>query len=230
MESTVFCPNCGKVFKVVEPQPIKLVKHTAIETNWLEIKKAILQNPADVFSVGDRISCVLKNGQAVEFTVAAINPYTKNEVAFVMEDLLDDEYFMNERNTNKGGWSKCDLRTTLHTKIFELLPDELQAVIKPRIIAQNIHGDILKSTDKLWIPSRKELFGVDNDVDVDDVHFPLFTTPKSRVKNRKGEWEWYWTRTPLSSSSTSFCGVTNGGHSNGSLAASSNGVAFGFLL
>lgn len=230
MESTVFCPNCGKVFKVVEPQNIKLIKHTAIETNWLEIKKVILQNPADVFSVGDRISCVLKNGQAVEFTVAAINPYAKNEVAFVMEDLLDGEYSMNEHNTNKGGWSKCDLRTTLNTEIFELLPDELQAVIKPRTIAQNIHGNVLKSTDKLWIPSRKELFGVDNDVDVDDIHFPLFTTPKSRVKNRKGEWEWYWLRSPLSSSSAYFCLVYTNGSSVSHVANYSNGVAFGFLL
>lgn len=234
MKTTIYCPDCGKMLEVTvldkEPQKIKLVKKNSIETNWLDVKKAVIENAAGVFEVGDKISCTLKNGQVIEFTVAAINPYGKNEVAFVTEDLLDDEYQMNEENTNKGGWSKSDLRTTLNTKIFDLLPDELQAVIKPRTIVQDIYDAVFKSTDKLWIPSRKELFGVDNDVDKGDVHFPLFNTYKSRVKNRKGQYEWYWTRSPLASSSTYFCFVYSGGNSNSNNANHSYGVAFGFLL
>lgn len=234
MKTAFYCPDCGKMHEVTvpdkEPQKIKLVKKHHIITNWLDVKKAVIENAAGAFEVGDKISCTLKNGQDIEFTVAAINHYGKNEVAFITEDLLDDEYQMNEENTNKGGWSKSDLRTTLNTKILELLPDELQAVIKPRTIVQDIYDAVFKSTDKLWIPSRKELFGVDNDVDKGDVHFPLFNTYKSRVKNRNGQYEWYWTRSPLASSSINFCYVHGYGNSYDTNASSSNGVAFGFLL
>ena len=83
--------------------------------------------------------------------------------------------------------------------------------------------------DKLWVPSQTEMFGGENEVDQGDVHFPLFATPKSRVKNRNGEWEWYWTRTPRASSSTGFCYVNGGGYSVNN-AFNSLGVAFGFLI
>ena len=147
-----------------------------------------------------------------------------------MEDCLAADSVMNAECHNKGGWYGSDLRTKLNTEILALLPDELVAVIKPRQIVQKHKGDTFTSVDKLWVPSHTELFGGENEVDQGDVHFPLFQTPKSRVKNRNGDYEWYWTRTPRASSSTSFCGVNNNGNSNYIIASNSNGVAFGFLI
>jgi len=65
---------------------------------------------------------------------------------------------------------------------------------------------------------------------VGDVHFPLFNTNKTRIKHCKGEWDWYWTRSPLASSSTNFCIVNSTGGSFNYVANGSYGVAFGFLL
>lgn len=234
METTIYCPECGKMLKVTaienEPQKITLVKRSSIVTNWLDVKKAILENAVGVFEVGDKLSCTLKDGRKIEFVVAAVNPYSHNEVAFVTEDLWDDEYAMNDTNTNKGGWSKCKMRKVLNTTILDLLPDELKAVIKPRKIKQDYNDVITESESKLWLLSRMELFGVETGVDVGDVHFPLFNTNKSRIKHRKGEWDWYWTRSPLASSSTTFCFVYSDGGSGNASAGNSNGVAFGFLL
>lgn len=232
---TIFCPNCGTTHNIVildqPPQNVKLIHASEVNTDWILIKKAIMEgNAASVLSIGDKIRTVLKDGQTVEFTVAAINPYDENEVAFVIEDCLAADSVMNAECHNKGGWFCSDLRVKLNTEILALLPDELVAVIKPRKIVQKHKGDTFTSVDKLWVPSQTEMFGGENEVDQGDVHFPLFQTPKSRVKNRNGDYEWYWTRTPRASSSTSFCNVYDGGLSTSNGANVSSGVAFGFLI
>lgn len=232
---TIFCPNCGTTHNIVildqPPENVKLIHASEVNTDWILIKKAIMiGDAAPVLSIGDKITTVLKDGQTVQFTVAAINPYGENEVAFVMEDCLAADSVMNAECHNKGGWYGSDLRTKLNTEILALLPDELVEVIKPRQIIQKHKGDTFTSVDKLWVPSHTELFGGENEVDQGDVHFHLFQTPKSRVKNRNGDYEWYWTRTPRASSSTSFCGVHSGGGSHYDFAGNSVGVAFGFLI
>ena len=232
---TIFCPNCGTTHNIVildqPPQTVKLIHASEVNTDWILIKKAIMNgDAASVLSIGDKITTVLKDGQTVQFTVAAINPYGENEVAFVMEDCLAADSVMNAECHNKGGWYGSDLCTKLNTEILALLPDELVAAIKPRQITQLIEGKEFTSVDKLWIPSYTELFGGDYAVDQGDVHFPLFQTPKSRVKNRNGDYEWYWTRTPRASSSTGFCGVGSNGTSTSNSAHYSYGVAFGFLI
>lgn len=232
---TIFCPNCGTTHNIVildqPPQTIKLIHASEVNTDWILIKKAIMNgDAASVLSIGDKITTVLKDGQTVQFTVAAINPYGENEVAFVMEDCLAADSVMNAECHNKGGWYGSDLRTKLNTEILALLPDELVAVIKPRQIVQKHKGDTFTSVDKLWVPSHTELVGGENEVDQGDVHFPLFQTPKSRVKNRNGDYEWYWTRTPRASSSTNFCSVLSNGYSYYYSASISFGVAFGFLI
>ena len=232
---TIFCPNCGTTHNIVildqPPQNVKLIHATAVNTDWIFIKKAIMNgDAASVLSIGDKIRTVLKDGQTVDFVVAAINPYGENEVAFVIDDCLAADSVMNEECHNKGGWFGSDLRTKLNTEILALLPDELVAIIKPRKIVQKHHGEEFTSVDKLWVPSQTELFGGENGVDQGDVQFPLFTTPKSRVKNRNGDYEWYWTRTPRASSSAYFCGVGYIGVSISGGAFHSTGVAFGFLI
>lgn len=230
---TIFCPNCGTTHNIVildqPPQNVKLIHASEVNTDWILIKKAIMNgDAASVLSIGDKITTVLKDGQTVQFTVAAINPYGENEVAFVMEDCLAADSVMNAECHNKGGWYGSDLRTKLNTEILALLPDELVAVIKPRKITQLIKGEEFTSVDKLWIPSYTELFGGDYAVDQGDVHFPLFFTPKSRVKNRNGDYEWYWTRS--ASSTGSFGYVDSAGYYSSGYAYVSCGVALGFLI
>lgn len=230
---TIFCPNCGTTHNIVildqPPQTVKLIHASEVNTDWILIKKAIMNgDAASVLSIGDKITTVLKDGQTVQFTVAAINPYGENEVAFVMEDCLAADSVMNAECHNKGGWYGSDLRTKLNTEILALLPDELVAAIKPRQITQLIEGKEFTSVDKLWIPSYTELFGGDYAVDQGDVHFPLFQTPKSRVKNRNGDYEWYWTRSADAANYFSY--VSSNGGNSGSYASVSYGVALGFLI
>ena len=117
-----------------------------------------------------------------------------------------------------------------------MLPDELREMIVPRCIVQTMDGERLESEDKLWLPSFTEMFGKEGvedwaPADTNETQLELFSTERSRVKERPGNgtW-WYWLRSPYGGNSTSFCNVNRSGNANYTDASRANGVAFGFCL
>ena len=96
--------------------------------------------------------------------------------------------------------------------------------------------DVGDGADDIWLPSATEMFGDDASAnatgcDHEDVHFDLYKTEKSRVKEcgNNGTWP-YWLRSPLASSSTIFCIVSSYGNAYYYNATDSYGIAFGFLI
>lgn len=233
MEFKITCPDCGKVHSISITEDatseITLTSKTKKKTSWSEIAKDIHSGNSSL-ELGNEITCTLKNGLAVVLVVAALNPYASNEVAFVIKDCMPDTHCMNEHGGNKGGWNKSDLNKYLNTDIFDLLPDDLKAVIKERVITQKQGNKEYTASCKLWCPSYKEITGRNNETDVDDVHFPLFSDERSRVKQVGEGTMWYWTRTPYTGSTNGFVFVSTGGNSNNYNATTSGGVAFGFLI
>lgn len=175
---------------------------------------------ADLLSVGDIISVVLKNGEKMRIAVAGINIYKENEVLFAFKDILSKEAPMNEDWTNEGGYEASQMAKYLDTEIFDLLPDDLQEVIKER------------RGHKLWLFSRREVFGEDGRYicSEDDVHIPYYQDSKNRIKLRNGEPDWWWLASPNAAYATLFCGVSGSGISGGSGASVSLGVAPGFCI
>ena len=236
MEISIKCPDCGKTLKVTvvaeETPQTEIIRRVSTPTTWDEIAGKIKAGKASEFlSVGDIVPFTMKDGQTVNAVVAEIDPYGDNEVAFVIEECLDESHVMNEEYTNAGGWRDCDMRKYLNGEILDLLPDDLKAVIADRTITQEKDGEELTSTDKLWLLSLTEV-GEDYETDKGDVHFSLFKDERSRVKQQSGETVWYWLRSPNAANSTNFCGVNaTGTANNGNADAnSSTGVAFGFLI
>lgn len=233
MELTIKCPDCRKTLKVTvtaEDTPkTEIIRQVSTPTTWDEITEKIRAGKAREFlSIGDTVPFTMKDGQTVRVVVAEIDPYGENEVAFVIEDCLTESHVMNEEYTNAGGWRDSDMRKYLNKDVFDLLPDELKAVIADREIKQIKDGEELTSTDKLWLLSLTEV-AEEYETDKDDVHFSLFKDERSRVKHQDGETAWYWLRSPGASSSSNFCYVGNGGSASDYTAAS-YGVAFGFLV
>lgn len=114
--------------------------------------------------------------------------------------------------------------------------DELREMIVPRRIVQTMDGERLESEDKLWLPSFTEMFGKEGaedwaPADTDETQLELFSTERSRVKERPGNgtW-WYWLRSPGGSISARFCRVYSAGGANYGFASRAYGVAFGFCL
>lgn len=177
---------------------------------------------------GDKIPVTLKSGEEIELV------YTRDENGngyMVLDNCLFDEHVMNKKNTNAGGWKDCEMRRFLNGTIFNLLPDDLQAVIEPTTIKQVLDGKDVECEDKIFLLSKTQVFGKGawTDKEPDDTQFDLFHTERSRVKEcgDNGTWFW-WLRSPYSSTTTNFCIVINGGSSYNNNAAFSNGVAFGF--
>ena len=230
MELSIKCPDCGKMLKVTvtadETPKVTLTKKTESDTSWFDIAA-----DKSKLEIGDEVSCVLKNGEPATFVVAALNPYEENEAFFVIRDCIGDDKPMNDDCTNEGGWSKSKMRKYLNEDIWNLLPDDLKAVIKPRKL--HTKDTDLDTEDNLWLLSRMEVFGKESGAEVGDVHFPLFKTEKDRVKvNADGETWCYWLRSPHTANSAIFWYVSTSGSGNHNYrhAYNSYGVAFGFKI
>lgn len=192
------------------------------EITWKDIAEACKTGKAaETLNVGDIISIVLKNGENMRIAVAGINTYTENEVVFAFKDILSKEAPMNEEYTNEGGYEASGMAAYLDTEIFGLLPDDLQEVIKERC------------GHKLWLFSRREVFGEDGRYICpdEDVQLPYYKDLENRVKTRNGDTDWWWLASPSAAHTVNFAYVTSYGHSNGHYHAFySLGVAPGFCI
>lgn len=174
-------------------------------------------------------------GWGEELTVQAVGT-TERGLIFLLKDCMKDEHGMNKRMTSKGGWRDSEMRLWLNETIIRMLPDELREMIVPRRIVQTMDGERLESEDKLWLPSFTEMFGKEGaedwaPADTDETQLELFSTERSRVKERPGNgtW-WYWLLSPYGSGSTYFCRVGSLGGAGYGYASYAIGVAFGFCL
>lgn len=206
-----------------------ITRKTESPITWAEISEAIKAGKAaEILSVGDEIAETLTTGEQVVVVVAGIDVYAKNQVIFSLKGCLAEEYHMNKEWTNKGGWPACDMRRHLIWDVFPTLPDDLKAVITPRVLTTD-DGD---AEDSIWLFSEREIFGEDwCDGDPGDKQIPYYETPAHRVKcDSDGDPTWWWERSPGTASSTSCCNVSSGGNANGSSASISSGVCFGFCI
>jgi hypothetical protein len=191
------------------------------EITWDHIAEVCHNGEAkEFFNVGDVISITLKNNEKMRIAVAGIDTYAENEVIFAFKDILAKEQPMNKEHTNKGGYDGSDMAEYLDTEIFDLLPDDLQKVVKER------------RGHKLWLFSIREVFGEDGDYICpdDDVWLPYYQDARNRVKTRQGTTDWWWLASPSTILTTYFAFVDRYGFATGYLANYSYGVAPGFCI
>lgn len=207
-----------------ELQKITLITKQERETTWYDIERN-----KDKLNIGDEIEVTLKNGTTADVVVAAIDPYKKNQVAFVFKNCVGRKHSMNDEATSRGGWRDCKMREYVNTDIYALLPDDLKAVIKPRTIRQCIDDNIYSSFDKLWLLSDTEVFNSGLDMDYEDVQFQLFEDPKNRIKFDEDDYPSYWWLRSANDTYNFHRVGTNGDWYNGG-ASGSIGVALGFMI
>lgn len=211
---------------------IKVITTVTKWTSWAELKAfAEAGKLSEVLNSGDNISVTLKSGEEVSFDVGKDE---SGKVYFVMHDCLKEPKPMNRDLTNKGGWEECKMREYLNEKVIQLLPDELQEVIKPTKIVQVWGGKRRETYDDLFLLSRTQVFGKDKyyeTIEPEDSQIDIFKTERSRVKERKGYGvAWWWERSPYNNNSYYFCTVSSGGYSGYSGAYCSSGVAPAFCI
>lgn len=201
-----------------------LTERTQSVTSWAAVSGRL--------RVGDTIHDYLKDGRGFTAEVVAINPYEPNTAVFVFKDIIERKP-MNQEWTNGGGWRDSDVRRYLNDEFINLLPDDLQEVIRLRTIKQRLNGfrAPVVTTDKLWLPSYTEVFGGNMLCDVDDVQFEWFKNGKNRIKaDADGNVARWWERSHHYYYSYGFCTVATDGSADYFGAAYSCGVAPAFLI
>lgn len=172
--------------------------------------------------VGDEITTTLKDGREAVFVVLDTG-------VIGLKNCLDRHY-MNKEWTNAGGWQASDMRAWLNSEVFALLPDDLQAIIKPRKLGWNDNT----FEDMLWLFSEVEIFGEHDWTEKEPdrgKQFKYFMDPANRVKcDETGDPCWWWERSPFASDSNAFCCVDSVGGAGSSIASYSRGVCFGFYI
>lgn len=206
-----------------------IIQNKVVLSSWKALKKAAEEGVlSDVIHEGDVIPVTLRTGDKVFFRATHD---AAGKVFFVMEDCLEDEYYMNRDGTTEGGWAACDMRKYLNKVIFALLPSDLQAIIAPTKIVQIVDGERVETEDKLFLLSRTQVFGKGpwSEREPEDIQLTCFKSEKNRVKEcgDHGTWFW-WLRS--ANHGINFCGVSNTGNTTTAYAYTSYGVALGFCL
>lgn len=210
-----------------EKQNMKIITTTERETTWADLKEAAKNH---TLKSGDKIPITLKNG---EDAVLVIGHDQNGKAYFVFEDCINEEHYMNESWTNKGGWEASDMRKWLNSYVYDLLPDEIQKVIVPTTITQIIDKKRSESENNLFLLSKTQVFGKGDysKFEPEDTQIDIFAAEKSRVKERgdHGTWFW-WLGSPYDGSANRFCSVGNSGGAGFSNAGISRGVAPSFCI
>ena len=210
---------------------MKIITKTEKEITFEMLQEAAKNHTLkDLLKSGDQIPVTLKSGENVVFTVGRDKT---GKTFFFQEDCLDETRPMNKKYTNAGGWKASDMRKWLNATFFALLPDELQAIIVPRKVVQILNGERVETEDKIFLPSKTQLFGDGSwsEKEPEDSQIDIFKTEKSRVKEcgDKGTF-WYWTSSPNNGSTNYFCFVSDTGAATCNGASGGSGVAPGFCI
>ena len=203
---------------------------TTFESSWAALKQAVADSSIrEVLHSKDKIPVTLKNGEKT----AVVATYDETgKLFFVFDNCLRDPYYMNPRFTNGGAWAGSKMREYMK-KIYDMLPDDLQAVIETTHIVQTHNGETYESDDKLFLLSEEQVFGTArySDPETGVSQLDIFKTERDRVKEREGVGtEWWWLRSPSSGYSNYFVVVNTSGSVISYYADASYGVAPGFCI
>ena len=167
--------------------------------------------------VGDQM--VIPLAELGEFTATA-HKVTDEGVMFIFDDYVTSRP-MNNRNTNKGGFEKSDLKKWMDTVLFMAFPEELR---------DKIYGLTLPTVGQI-VGHEDEWDNKNLEPDIDE-QLPLMKECKNRIACSEDQLAWGWLRnaTKEEFSSAGFASVVNGGAANCAGASYSLGVRPEFWL
>lgn len=193
------------------------------------------------WSIGDYHKLTMKDGEEIEVAIADFNHDVTPggvtiPVTLIMKNCFKATYVMNNSNTNVGGWTNSNLRTSTLPSILSNFPDEWQNIMttaqkKTSQGGSDNSATIVTSDDKVWLLSSIELTGASSPGYAGEgTQYPIFTDNASRIKRVNNVANQYWTRSPTSGNVNDFCHVTAGGVVTHGLAAYTMGISLGFCV
>ena len=150
----------------------------------MESIKVIRKYEKEVQNIQEGDQILISLAEVGEFTATAYK-VTDKGVLFIFDEYVASQP-MNNKNTNKGGFEKSDLKKWMDSVLFMAFPDWLRDRI----------------TD-LSIPTVGELFGHDDEWNNEhfepdtDEQLLLMKERRNRVAYLNNEWEWGWLRNAM---------------------------------
>lgn len=159
-------------------------------------------------------------------------------LTFFCLDLPNITYYMNNEGTNIGGWKDSAMREFVNGELFNALPSELQATIKPVYKISDggyTNKTLITTTDKCWIASYDEVGFAANKYSLagqGEAYSAIFSNNNSRRKviYDSVEAERWWLRSSYFNGDSMFYRVTNSGGYYNESASYEYYVAFGFCI
>lgn len=189
------------------------------------------------FALGATKKDYMKNGFVAEYQIIGFDHDDladgsgKAPISWDMVALYKDEIYM-KRNSESSCWDESDGRTFLNGEFFDNMSDELQAIVKPVWkLTANRDGEIIKSKDRVWLKSEKELYGrCFYSYPGEGNWYELFKqedVPYFKL-NGENEKDWQWLRSVYAGGTDLFCSVNADGAAGTYNSGGSCGVAPGF--
>jgi len=188
----------------------------------MKLFRTVEINDVSDYMVGDVIAFALTDGEEMD---ALAVKQEQDGMIFCLVDCLNQEYPMNEEDSNRGGYEATDLRMKLKGEILDRFP----ADIREKMVAF-ANGDYLR------LPTEKEIFGCNEygKAEPDDVQQ---WKPMEQRKNRiafqgkgTGRWEWYWLQNAHKCYDAAFARVNGNGYADCFSASNATGVRLVFEL
>lgn len=218
------------------------------EVSWADIQTLIQENKfADYFSVGATKTFIV-NGKTYTAEVVSINDgtgaasqwYPEKTVDFIAKELYETKYRYNATNNNSGGFPSSEIKTTLNSTIYPLLPSDLKSVITAKShsyqagsYSSSWSSSMVTSSDNLWLPTYYEIAGGSAQyVEGENVNNnkPYILDSKIKMVNGESSASDWWLGSPRSGGSNSFWTVLAGGGFSGSYASHTIGVPLCFRI
>lgn len=211
------------------------------ELTWDQVIASTKTGKYKTFTVGAMKELDLGSEGVIHMQIAGIDVDDladgsgKAPLTFISKELLNTNHTMNATGTTNGGWKSSAVREYLKDSIKPLIPAAIAAGIKEvtkysRSINPSNNNDM--TTDDVWIPSNREIFGDTSFETAGPIYNGLFNSTASRRKFKpeaSGSDGW-WLRSVRYSSS--FCCVDSGGNRDYANASANvtRSVALGFCL
>lgn len=206
-----------------------ITKKRTESTDWVQVAAMAAGGG---LKVGDEIHDELTTGEKITYVVAHI---TEKEMLFVSKNCMEQRVKWSESGYNTGGFIKSSLCRYLNTTVWNILPEELKAVISERECLQIVDGKEEQYPLKLWLPTEYEVFEDDWDSEAKEgQQFEIFMDPRNQAKlaGEEGNWTHWWLLSVCAGDSTRACGVSTNGHATngGCLAALRVPVCFSIKI
>jgi hypothetical protein len=212
-----------------------------ISDSWDDIATAISNGTYSTkYAVGDTKCVDLGDEGNIIMQIVAMDTDDladgsgKAPITWVAKQLLVTKKPMNSSGSNANGYPACEMKTYLaeNGTIWNKLPATLKTLIKPvsKTSYDKTTATDLTSTEKLWIPSAREIFGGTSYEQSGPVYSDIFKDSASRKRAVFGSssFTYWWLRSADSSGDTIFRNVYYNGLVSGSYTSSSRGVCLGF--